>query len=175
MKITDVRVRIVNKEDAVTKDINVGEEILSFKDVSFTYDKNEDHYALKDISFSLEKGKSLGIIGGTGSGKSTIIHLVERFLDPSSGEIIYKGVPMKDYDLFSLRGDIGLVNQKSYLFNGTIKDNFLMANPSASIDEIDEALKKAEAYEFVYGMLDNIDHQIKEGGTTKTLYRKSVN
>ena len=72
---------------------------------------------------------------------------------------------MKDYDLFSLRGDIGLVNQKSYLFNGTIKDNFLMANPSISKEDIDNALKKAEAYDFVYQMKDDINHKIKEGGT----------
>ena len=164
-KVFEINNSIVNKENALTKDINVGEEILSFKDVDFTYDKNDEHYALKNISFSLNKGKSLGIIGGTGSGKSTIIHLIERFLDPSSGEILYKGISMKDYDLFSLRGDIGLVNQKSYLFNGTIKDNFLMANPSISKEDIDNALKKAEAYDFVYQMKDDINHKIKEGGT----------
>ena len=164
-KVFEINNSIVNKENALTKDINVGEEILSFKDVDFTYDKNDEHYALKNISFSLNKGKSLGIIGGTGSGKSTIIHLIERFLDPSSGEILYKGILMKDYDLFSLRGDIGLVNQKSYLFNGTIKDNFLMANPSISKEDIDNALKKAEAYDFVYQMKDDINHKIKEGGT----------
>ena len=164
-KVFEINNSIVNKEDALTKDINIGEEILSFKDVDFTYDKNDEHYALKNISFSLNKGKSLGIIGGTGSGKSTIIHLIERFLDPSNGEILYKGISMKDYDLFSLRGDIGLVNQKSYLFNGTIKDNFLMANPSISKEDIDNALKKAEAYDFVYQMKDDINHKIKEGGT----------
>ena len=164
-KVFEIDNSIVNKENALTKDINIGEEILSFKDVDFTYDKNDEHYALKNISFSLNKGKSLGIIGGTGSGKSTIIHLIERFLDPSSGEILYKGISMKDYDLFSLRGDIGLVNQKSYLFNGTIKDNFLMANPSISKEDIDNALRKAEAYDFVYQMKDDINHQIKEGGT----------
>ena len=164
-KVFEINNSIVNKENALTKDINIGEEILSFKDVDFTYDKNDEHYALKNISFSLNKGKSLGIIGGTGSGKSTIIHLIERFLDPSSGEILYKGISMKDYDLFSLRGDIGLVNQKSYLFNGTIKDNFLMANPSISKEDIDNALKKAEAYDFVYQMKDDINHKIKEGGT----------
>ena len=164
-KVFEINNSIVNKEDALTKDIDIGEEILSFKDVDFTYDKNDEHYALKNISFSLNKGKSLGIIGGTGSGKSTIIHLIERFLDPSNGEILYKGIPMKDYDLFSLRGDIGLVNQKSYLFNGTIKDNFLMANPSISKEDIDNALKKAEAYDFVYQMKDDINHKIKEGGT----------
>ena len=164
-KVFEINNSIVNKENALTKDINIGEEILSFKDVDFTYDKNDEHYALKNISFSLNKGKSLGIIGGTGSGKSTIIHLIERFLDPSNGEILYKGISMKDYDLFSLRGDIGLVNQKSYLFNGTIKDNFLMANPSISKEDIDNALKKAEAYDFVYQMKDDINHKIKEGGT----------
>lgn len=140
-------------------------QLLSFNHVSFSFDEEDKHYALKDISFVLNKGETLGIIGGTGSGKSTIISLIERFIDPTKGDIKYNETSLKDYDLSSLRNDIGLVNQKSSLFNGTIKDNFLMAKKDASTEEIDEALKKAEAYDFVYKFDNNIEKEIKEGGT----------
>lgn len=141
------------------------DELLQFKDVSFSFGDDNSHLALSNISFSLKNGESLGIIGGTGSGKSTIISLIERFIDPTSGEICYNNVPLKDYDISELRNDIGLVNQKSFLFDGTIRDNFLIANPDASDEEINQALKEACAYDFVYAFKDGLDHQIKEGGT----------
>ena len=91
--------------------------------------------------------------------------LIERFYDVSDGTIFYKGIPLKEYDLKSLRTDIGLVNQKSSLFKGTIKSNYLMANPDASDEEIIKSLKEAEAYEFVNKYEDKINHEVNEGGT----------
>ena len=140
-------------------------EIISFKDVSFSYKESSNHYALNDLTFSLKKNGTLGVIGGTGSGKSTIINLIERFYDASKGEVLYKGINIKDYDLSSLRTEVGLINQKSRLFKGTIRSNFLMVNPNATDEEMTEALKQAEAYEFVNKYEDYLDHEVNEGGS----------
>lgn len=159
-----VQPQIINKENVVTKTINQGEDIIRFDHVYFTYGNKEENYSLNDIDFLIKKGETFGIIGGTGSGKSTIANLIERFYDANKGSILYKGVSIKDYDLSSLRNDIGLVNQKSSLFKGTIKSNYLMANPDAGDEDIIEALKQAEAFEFVNKYEDGIDHEIQEGG-----------
>lgn len=140
-------------------------ELISFKDVYFSYKDNSERYALSGISFSLKKNETLGVIGGTGSGKSTIINLIERFYDASKGEVIYKGINVKDYDLSSLRREIGLINQKSRLFKGTIRSNFLMVNKDLTNKEIETALKNAEAYEFVSKYDDYLDHEVNEGGS----------
>ena len=140
-------------------------EIISFKDVSFSYKESSNHYALNNLTFSLKKNDTLGVIGGTGSGKSTIINLIERFYDASKGEVLYKGINIKEYDLSSLRTEVGLINQKSRLFKGTIESNFLMVNENASEEEMTEALKKAEAYEFVSQYGDYLNHEVNEGGS----------
>lgn len=155
---------IVTMENPISKTVNVGEEILSFSNVYFSFDEKEEHFALEDVSFNIKKGNTIGIIGGTGSGKSTIINLIERFYNPSMGQIRYKGVELESYDLVDLRNNIGLVNQKSFLFNGSIRDNFLMAKPDATDKEIEQVLKVAEAYDFVFKMPNNIDSKVKEGG-----------
>ena len=140
-------------------------EIISFKDVSFSYKESSKNYALNNLTFSLKKNGTLGVIGGTGSGKSTIINLIERFYDASKGEVLYKGINIKDYDLSSLRTEVGLINQKSRLFKGTIRSNFLMVNPNAIDEQMTEALKQAEAYEFVNKYEDYLDHEVNEGGS----------
>ncbi len=160
LKITP---KIVDKEDAITKDIKDGDEILSFNSVSLGY-KDSGNLALTDIDFKINKGQSLGIIGGTGSGKSTLINLVERFLDASSGEVNYKGVNIKDYRLQSLRNEIGFVPQKSVLFKGTLESNLKMSNPNASEEEMTSALKNAMAYDFISKYDDYLNHEVEEGG-----------
>ena len=139
--------------------------VIEFKNVCFSYKDDSNHYALTNINFQINKGQTLGIIGGTGSGKSTLINLIERFYDTTEGEILYKGINIKDYDLSKLRSEISLVNQKSSLFRGTIKSNFLMANSSANNEQITETLKKAEAYEFVSQYEDYLNHEVNEGGS----------
>ena len=136
--------------------------LIKFNHVSFAF--NDHDYFLNDLDFEIRKGETFGIIGGTGSGKTTIINLIERFYDVTKGEILYQGVSLKDYDLNTLRNDIGLVNQKSSLFKGTIKSNYLMSKPSATDEEIIEALKTAQAYEFVEKYEDDINHEVNEGG-----------
>ena len=156
--------KIVNQETAKTQESQIGDKLIKFENVCFSFN-NDENYFLKDLNFEIRKGETLGIIGGTGSGKSTIINLIERFYDVTKGTIFYKGIPLKEYDLNALRKDIGLVNQKPSLFNGTIKENYLMSNKTASDDDIVNALKQAEAYEFVSKYEDGINHPVTEGGT----------
>ena len=136
--------------------------LIKFNHVSFAF--NEENYFLDDLNFEIRKGETFGIIGGTGSGKSTIINLIERFYDANQGEILFKGQAVKDYSLKELRNAIGLVNQKSSLFKGTIKSNYLMSKPDATDEEIINALKEAQAYEFVSKYEDGINHKVSEGG-----------
>ena len=154
--------KIVNIDNPKTGEVNIGEELIKFENVSFSFNENSDF--LSDLNFQIRKGETFGIIGGTGSGKTTVINLIERFYDASKGTIYYKGIPIKEYDLKALRNDIGLVNQKSSLFNGTIKSNYLMSNKNASDEDIKTALKQAEAFEFVSKYEDGIDHPVNEGG-----------
>ena len=155
--------QITNSDSPKTGEVNIGEELIKFDHVSFSFD--EKKMFLNDLNFQIRRGETFGIIGGTGSGKSTVINLIERFYDVTEGTIFYKGTPLKEYDLKSLRNDIGLVNQKSSLFKGTIKSNYLMAKPDASDEEIIKSLKEAEAYEFVNKYEDKINHEVNEGGT----------
>lgn len=155
--------QIQEKEDGLILTCQQGEEILSFSHVDLGY-KDGGNKALKDISFRLNKGQSLGIIGGTGSGKSTIVSLIERFLDASAGTICYKGKDIRLYHLSALHEEIGLVPQKSVLFKGTILSNMRMAAPKASEEEITVALQDAMAYEFVSKYPDYLQHVVEEGG-----------
>lgn len=161
--ILTIKPSIQNVENPITKSISLEEEIFSFDNVSLGY-KDEGNLALQNIDFTLKKGQSLGIIGGTGSGKSTLIHLMERFLDASDGKVSYKGEDIKNYSLSHLREEIALVPQKSVLFKGTIRSNMKMANENCTEDEITESLKNAMAYEFVSKYPEYIDYGVEEGG-----------
>ena len=158
---------VLTKESSIESGYQVSNDtsgpLIKFDHVYYSFKDNENYF-LKDLDFEVRRGETLGIIGGTGSGKSTIINLMERYIDASKGEIIYRNVPLTKYDLKSLRNEIGLVNQKASLFKGSIKDNLLMANPSATDEEIIETLKDAQAYEFVEKYSDGINHEIKESG-----------
>lgn len=162
--ILAIKPSIKNSDDQIIKSINKGEEIISLKDAYLAF-KDGGNYALSDISFSLNKGESLGIIGATGCGKSTILSLILRFCDANKGEVIYKGVNIKDYSLNALRDEIAYVPQKATLFEGTIRSNFLMANNKADDEIMTSALKASMAYEFVSKYDDYLDHQVLEGGS----------
>ncbi len=147
------------------KDGGESDAIVSFENVSFTYGKEGDKNAISNITFSLRKGESLGLIGGTGSGKSTVIGLLTRLYDPSEGEISYRGLPLKGYDLDSLRKEISFVSQRPSLFKGTIRSNMLLGKEDASEEEIVKALQDACAYEFVRSFPEYLDHPVNEGGS----------
>ena len=143
--------------------IENGQNLFEFKDVSFKYNEGENN-VVKDLNFTIKKGERVGIIGGTGSGKTTLIKLIERFFDRSEGEILYKGHDIKDYNLNSLHHEISLVNQKAVLFKGTIKSNLLIGKKDASESEMIKALKDACAYDFVKKYDDFLDHEVEESG-----------
>lgn len=134
--------------------------LVTFDHVSFSY---QGSHALHDISFSIHQGETIGIIGGTGSGKSTLIHLIPRFYEATQGQIYIKNRPIQDYSLYSLRQMIGLVPQLATLFTGTIKENICLAKENASDDEVKQALHLAQA-SFVDEWKDGIYSHITQGG-----------
>ncbi|MCD4832810.1 MAG: ABC transporter ATP-binding protein/permease [Bacteroidales bacterium] len=121
---------------------------IEFKDVVFAYDKDSIS-VLDKINFTIEKGQTIALIGQSGSGKSTIVDLMLRFFDPDSGSVLIDSIPLKDYNIDSLRGLFGYVNQEPVLFNDTIHNNILFGNPNATIEEVEEAAKLSFAHDFI--------------------------
>jgi ABC-type multidrug transport system fused ATPase/permease subunit len=142
--------------------IEVGTTLYSFKDVSLSFGGEE--YALKNLNLEIKAGERIGLIGGTGSGKSSFVSLLERFHDASQGEILFQGQNIKDYNLNSLRGNIALVSQKPQLYKGTIKSNLLLGDPNASEEMVRNALQDSLAEEFVSKFDDGLNHPVEEGG-----------
>lgn len=138
---------------------------IDFKDVSFKYSKEAEKYALSDIDLHIESGETVGIIGGTGSSKSTLVQLISRLYDTTVGEVLVGGVNVKDYDMTALRDSVAVVLQKNVLFAGTIKDNLRWGNKDASDEELVEACKLAQAHDFVSSFPDGYNTMIEQGGT----------
>lgn len=138
-------------------------DILELKDVTFNYFDSETP-AVKDISFKVKKGQTTAIIGGTGSGKSTILNLIMRFFEPTNGEILLNGKNIKNISQDELRKHFSLIPQKTVLFTGTIRDNIKMGKEDATDEEIIEALKIAQAYDFVQKNKEGLDYIISQGG-----------
>ena len=155
-------------EDGIITDVNSGKTgTVEFKNVSFKYPDAEE-YLLKDISFKAEQGETVAFIGSTGSGKSTLINLIPRFYDVTSGEVLVDGVNVKEYKLSSLYNKLGYVPQKAVMFNGTVKSNVSYGNnggKKANLNKVKEAIKVAQATEFVEKMDDKYDTHIAQGGT----------
>ncbi len=160
-EVFDTQPSVVEKNNAAPRQVE-GAPCIEFKDVSFGYSGNG--HALKDISFTIEKGSVTGIIGGTGSGKSTLVNLIPRFYDTSEGEVLVDGVNVKDYSFAQLRKRIGTVPQKAELFSGTIRDNMRLGKKDASDEEIEKALKVSQSYEFVSKLPEKLDKVISAGG-----------
>ena len=136
---------------------------VEFKNVSFTYAGGGDH-AVENISFKAMPGQTIGIIGGTGSGKSTLVNLIPRFYDVSEGEVDIAGKNVQDYTYGSLRNTISVVPQKAQLFAGTIRDNLTFGCPDATEEQIEEALAISQAKEFVDTKEGRLDAKIEQGG-----------
>lgn len=150
---------VVNKPDAFVK--HTFDKGISVKNINFAY---QEENVLKNFSLEVEKGKTIALVGQSGSGKSTIANLLTRFYDINEGSITVDGVEVKDWDMHALRGLIGLVTQDSILFNDSIKNNLLIGKPNATDEEIIEALKIANAYEFVTTLPNGIDTNIGDAG-----------
>lgn len=139
------------------------EQSVCFDHVSFAYHAGQEN-ALEDISFTAEKGQTIGVIGGTGSGKSSLINLIPRFYDCQSGQVLVNGLPVSSYAFEDLRSRIGIVPQKAVLFKGTIRDNMKWGNKDATDEEILEALKVAQGLEIVEQKAGGLDFVIEEDG-----------
>ena len=153
---------IDNKGKCIKDSLELKENLVKFNDVYLSF--NNENNVLNHIDFEINKGETIGLIGGTGSGKTLLINVLERFYDFNEGEIFYKGINIKDYDISSLRNDIGLVSQKPHFLKGTIKSNMLIGKSDATDEEIIEALKMSKAYEFVSKYDDLLNHEVLENG-----------
>ena len=137
--------------------------MVEFQEVSFAYGTSTEE-SLKDISFCARKGQTIGIIGGTGSGKSTLVNLIPRFYEAGKGTVRVDGREVKDYSLMQLREKIGVVPQKAVLFHGTIAENLRWGNPDASEAELWKAIELAQAMDVVNGKEDGLNHMVEQGG-----------
>ena len=153
---------IVSPENGVTEMKNGS---IRFKNVSFKYSAKADRYALSDIDLDIKSGETVGILGGTGSSKTTLIQLIPRLYDATEGEVFVGGVNVKEYDLDLLRKEVAVVLQKNVLFSGTIKENLRWGNPEASDEELVRVCKLAQAHEFISSFPDGYDTYIEQGGT----------
>ena len=137
--------------------------MLEFKNVSLRY-KGAGDTSLENIDFSVSKGETVGIIGGTGSGKTSLVNMISRFYDAESGEVLVNGKNVKSYDFEALREKIGIVPQKAVLFKGTIRENMTWGDKNASDEEIIKAIETAQAKDVLLSKEGGLDHQIEEGG-----------
>ena len=153
---------IVSPEQGVTQ---VKDGSIVFKNVSFKYSAKSKRCALSDINLTINSGETVGILGGTGSSKTTLIQLIPRLYDTTEGEVEVGGVNVKDYDLDALRKEVSIVLQKNVLFSGTIKENLRWGDENATDEELERVCKLAQADEFIRSFPDGYDTYIEQGGT----------
>lgn len=160
---------VLDEKSDIFSPANAIEEVkdgsIEFKDVNFSYVEDNENYNLENINLKIASGETIGIIGGTGSGKSSLVQLIARLYDVDSGELLVGGVNVKDYDLEQLRNQVSMVLQNNVLFSGTIKDNLRWGNPNASDEEMINACKLAQADEFITKFPDGYDTYIEQGGS----------
>ena len=156
----DMPVEIKNAPDAVTPEKAEGEVL--FEGVNFSYEPSRQ--ILKKISFELKSGRSIAIVGPSGSGKSTIVNLIPRLYDVNEGRVCFDGIDVRKLDLHFLRKNIGVVTQETYLFNGSIRENLLYANENATEEQMIEACKKANIYDFIQSQPDGLDTLVGNRG-----------
>ena len=149
-------------ENAVTQ---VADGSISFENVSFRYSSTAQHRALKDVNLTIPSGATVGILGGTGSSKTTLVQLIPRLYDVSEGCLKVGGVDVRRYDLEVLRNNVAMVLQKNVLFSGTIKENLRWGNPNATDEELIRACRLACAHDFIMAFPEGYDHKIEQGGT----------
>ena len=161
-EVLEEKSTIVNPENPVT---SVADGSIMFKGVNFSYSENAEKHALSDINLYIGSGETVGIIGGTGSGKTSLIQLISRLYDVTEGQVMVGGVDVREYDLETLRSEVATVLQKNVLFSGSIKENLRWGDADATDEEIKRICKLAAADEFVSSFPDGYDTHIEQGGT----------
>lgn len=161
LEVMDEKIDIT-EENAENIEVTKGK--IEFRNVYFKYSKDAAEYVLSDISFHINPGQTVGIVGQTGSAKSTLVQLIPRLYDATSGEILIDGHPVENYPLRHLRDSIAMVLQKNTLFSGTLKENLLWGNKNATREEIEEACRIAGADEFISGLEKGYDTEMGQGG-----------
>ncbi|MCM1466913.1 MAG: ABC transporter ATP-binding protein/permease [Alistipes sp.] len=162
--VLEVKTSVIEAEAAVKPEENQNAPVVEFDGVSFTY-SGAGAESLTDISFRVMPGETVGIIGSTGSGKSSLVNLIPRFYDATKGVVKINGRDIKEYSLTALRDRIGVVPQKAVLFKGTIRDNMKWGKENATDEEITQALKTAQAWDFVAAKEKGLDTEITQGGS----------
>ena len=164
-------VEVIDEEPTIKNPEKPIEEVkdgsISFKDVSFCYsdEKDENKFALEHINLDIKEGETIGIIGGTGSSKSTLVQLIPRLYDATKGEITVGGVNVKDYDIHALRDSVAMVLQKNVLFSGTIEENLRWGKKNADLEELEDVCKLAQADSFIQEFPSKYDTVLDQGGT----------
>lgn len=138
---------------------------IDFQNVGFSYSKNKDKLCLKNVNISIKSGETIGVIGSTGSSKTSFVQLIPRLYDVTEGALKVGGIDVRDYDIESLRNEVAVVLQKNVLFSGTIKDNLRWGNENATDEEMIEACKLSQAHSFIMEMPEGYDTYIEQGGT----------
>ncbi len=154
---------LVSPENEPVQEVKDGS--IDFENVGFRYAAEAKHRALKEVNLHIPSGATVGILGGTGSSKTTLVQLIPRLYDVTEGSVKVGGVDVRDYDLEVLRDEVAMVLQKNVLFSGTIKDNLRWGNPDATDEQMIHACKLACAHDFITGFPDGYDHKIEQGGT----------
>lgn len=162
VEILDEKPDLKNKKNPI-EEVKNGD--IEFKNVGFSYVGKKNKEVLKNINLKIKSGETVGIIGGTGDGKSSLINLIPRLYDVSEGKVLVGGVNVKDYDLKALRDQVANVLQKNVLFSGTIKENIRWGDENASDEEVERVCKLAQADEFIQGFDKKYDTYIEQGGT----------
>lgn len=160
-EMLNVKSEIIDKKDS---NLKIKEGNIEFKHVYFSYN-NDDNYVLEDINLKINKGEFVGILGQTGSSKSTLINLLLRFYDVSKGEILIDGINIKEYSISELRKNFSISFQSPFLFKGTILENITYGLDNFTMDQVIEASKEAESYSFIQELDNKFDYIVSEGGT----------
>ena len=160
---------VLTEESSITSPENAVTEVkngkVEFKNVNFKYSETAEKYALSNINLVIESGETVGVLGGTGSSKTTLINLISRLYDVTDGEVTVGDVNVKDYDLKVLRDSVSVVLQKNLLFSGTIAENIRWGDKDATDEEVIRVCKLAQAHDFIKSFEDGYDTYIEQGGT----------
>ena len=155
----------LSDENAAHKDARVQRGEIEFRHVSFRYYKNSEHRVLSDINLKIGAGQTVGIIGSTGCGKTTLVSMIPRLYDVDEGQVLVDGIDVKDYSLYHLREGVGMVLQKNVLFSGTIADNLRWGDENATEEEMTEAARSAQADGFIRAFAKGYETEMEQGGT----------